>query len=174
MNNSVAFSTLARLCHQLLYLVMEHLRQLLPNFPPVPFGIAEAFSVSVGLPFLDVSYKWLYTQYVTFVCGFFHLTVFLRLIHSVVWLRMSFFLWLNSTLSSGCSTVCSSSPKSWASRLSLPCGYGSRAAVNICVGASPGRPVAETPRFHCRESGFCPWSGSQDPTCHTVWPQKNK
>ena len=34
----------------------------------------------------------------------------------------------------------------------------------------PWRPVVRTPHFHCRGSGFHPWSGNYDPTSHTVCP----
>ena len=36
-----------------------------------------------------------------------------------------------------------------------------------------GSPVVKTPCFHCRGYGLDPWSGNQDPTCHTAWPKKN-
>ena len=32
-------------------------------------------------------------------------------------------------------------------------------------GEFAGGPVVRTPRFHCREHGFGPWSGNEDPTC---------
>ena len=38
----------------------------------------------------------------------------------------------------------------------------------------PGGPVVKTPRFHCRERRFNPWSGNQDPTCRAGCSQKKK
>ena len=143
---------------------MKHLKHLLPNFhphpAPCPWESLRCFPSLVGLPFLDASYKWLCTQYVTFVYGFFRFTVFLRFIHTVAWMRMSFFLWLNSSLLSGHSTVCSSSHKSVDSEAVSASWLGNNTAVNMCAGDFPGSPVAKTPHFPCRERGFDPWSGN--------------
>ena len=38
----------------------------------------------------------------------------------------------------------------------------------------PGGLVANALHFHCRQSGFNPWSGEQDSTCLAVWPKKTK
>ena len=38
----------------------------------------------------------------------------------------------------------------------------------------PGGPVVKTPCSQCRGHGFDPWSGNEDPTCHTAWPKKRK
>ena len=35
-------------------------------------------------------------------------------------------------------------------------------------GDFPGGPVVKTLYYYCREQGFKPWSGNQDPTCSSV------
>ena len=55
------------------------------------------------------------------------------------------------------------------------CLDGSTAALQVwSSGNFPGGPVAKTPHLQCRGCGFDPWSGKQDPTCHTVWQEKKK
>ena len=44
----------------------------------------------------------------------------------------------------------------------------------VSTGDFLGDPVVKTPCFHCREHGFNPWSGNEDPTCHAAWLKKAK
>ena len=34
--------------------------------------------------------------------------------------------------------------------------------------------MVQTPRFHCRDHVFDPWSGNSDPACRTSWPEEKK
>ena len=38
-------------------------------------------------------------------------------------------------------------------------------------GDFPSHPVVQTPRFHCKEHGFNPWSGNQDLANLKTWPK---
>ena len=40
-------------------------------------------------------------------------------------------------------------------------------------GEFPGNPVVKTPHFSCREHGFNPWSGREDPVCCMAGPKKS-
>ena len=46
-----------------------------------------------------------------------------------------------------------------------------RSAWNTTVRALPGSPAVETPSFLCKEHGFQPWSGNQDPTGRAARPR---
>ena len=38
----------------------------------------------------------------------------------------------------------------------------------------PNGPVVKTPCFHCKEHGFDPWLGNEDPAGHRPWPRGEK
>ena len=53
-------------------------------------------------------------------------------------------------------------------------GQADRLCANPDSRDFPGRPVVETPCFHCRGHAFDPWLGHQDPACLAAWPGKKK